>query len=884
MPPIDLVGIAFALIYLLLPLFVLRAYRRIRALERRAHALETTVTRLGAEHAGRAPSQEEITPPVQAKPMEAPRPEGVIWSETPVPAAPVSAAAPTAAVDAWAATTQERWRLDDSVLYRRAKAWLLGGNAVARIGVVILFFGVAFFLKYAVERGWLPIELRLAAAATGGMVLAAVGWRLRERRPGYALSLQGGGIGIVYLTVFAAITTYGLLPPGPGLVLMVCLVVLASALAVLQDARGLAVLAAIGGFLAPVLISRGGSHVALFAYYVALDLGILGIAWFRAWRELNLVGFVFTFVIGAVWGQRFYQPQHFWTTEPFLILFFLLYVAVPVLFAQRKPTKLKGFVDGSLVFGVPLVAFGLQHALVRDTEYGLALSAVVVGVFYAALAVALWRRGRAWAGLLVEAFVALAVVFGTVAVPLAVDGRWTGAAWAFEGAALVWVGARQRRLLARYAGLLLQVGAGIAFLAAPGLPAGGLPVLNARYLGAMMVSLAGVISGHVLHRHAAVLTRAETSATLSTVALAWGLAWWYGAGANEILAHGSRPDRLTALLALVTATSAAIAWLRQRLDWAVLQYPPLLLLPFTALAAVIGCLADVTPHAFAGWGAIAWPAAFAVHLWLLRKFEEEWPGTVVARWHSIGLWVGVFVASWEAWWLAAQALPSGPVWRYVAPALVVAATLGAMPQLVARVPWPLGRHPDAYGRSGLVALAVALGLWTLHAGFQRGDPAPLPYLPLLNPLELAQALALATLARWWWGEGAGRAARWHGRGVAALSFVALNGLIARAFHVYGNVRFDLAALWASPGYQATMSIVWAVAALAVMVTATRLQGRGPWMFGATLLGAVVVKLFLVDLAGLGTVARILSFIVVGLLMLLIGYLSPLPPRSQESTR
>jgi uncharacterized membrane protein len=67
-----------------------------------------------------------------------------------------------------------------------------------------------------------------------------------------------------------------------------------------------------------------------------------------------------------------------------------------------------------------------------------------------------------------------------------------------------------------------------------------------------------------------------------------------------------------------------------------------------------------------------------------------------------------------------------------------------------------------------------------------------------------------------------------------------------------------------------------------MVAATRLQRRGPWMFGAALLGAVVVKLFLVDLAGLGTVARILSFIVVGLLMLLIGYLSPLPPRSQEA--
>jgi uncharacterized membrane protein len=936
MPPFDLLGIVLALIYILLPLFVLRAYRRIRLLEGRASALEAPLRRLRTEPGEQTRQQERASQTVEATPLstrggtgpapspgtaapheappaatgEAGQPAAGVhpptpWQEAPAAARPepvTNARAPSAAgaepplapapdlpptpavpaADPWAATTDKGWYVEDSELYRRAKAWLLGGNTVARLGIVVLFFGVAFFLKYAVEQGWFPTELRLAAAALGGIVLTGIGWRMLERRRGYALVLEGGGIGIVYLTVFAAIDTYGVLPAGPGLVLMVALVALASAVAVLQDARGLAVLAAVGGFLAPVLISRGGSHVALFTYYAVLDLGILGIAWFKAWRELNLVGFAFTFVIGALWGHRFYQPEHFWTTQPFLVFYFLLYVAVPVLFARRQPPNLRGYVDGSLVFGVPLVAFGLQHALVRDTEYGLAISAVVVGLFYAALATALWRRERERAGLLAEAFVALAVVFGTVAIPLAVDGRWTGAAWAIEGAALVWIGARQGRALARYAGLVLQLGAGIAFLAAHGLPSGGLPVLNALYLGAVMVSLAGLTSAYVLHRHAAVLTRIETGAALSSVALVWGLAWWYGAGANEIFAHAGYRDRLAGLLGLVTATSALVTWLRSRLDWADLRYPPLLLLPFMAYAAVIGFFGDLLPHAFARWGLLAWPAAFAVHLWSLRRLEDELPAPVPLWWHGVGLWVAVFVAGWEAWWLTAQAVPTGWVWRHVAPALVVAVVLGALPRLAGRLAWPIGRQPEAYGRVGQLPLAVALGAWTLISSFERGDPAPLPYLPLLNPLELGQAFALVTLARWWWREAAQRSVPWHGRGVAALSFVALNGLIARAFHVYGGVPFDFSALWASPGYQATVSIVWAAAALAVMVAATRLQRRGPWMFGAALLGAVVVKLFLVDLAGLGTVARILSFIVVGLLMLLIGYLSPLPPRSQEA--
>ena len=64
-----------------------------------------------------------------------------------------------------------------------------------------------------------------------------------------------------------------------------------------------------------------------------------------------------------------------------------------------------------------------------------------------------------------------------------------------------------------------------------------------------------------------------------------------------------------------------------------------------------------------------------------------------------------------------------------------------------------------------------------------------------------------------------------------------------------------------------------------MVWATRNGARRPWIAGGGILGVVVAKLFIVDLAGTGTVSRIVSFLVVGALMLVIGYLSPLPPRA-----
>ncbi len=217
--------------------------------------------------------------------------------------------------------------------------------------------------------------------------MLAIGWRLRLSRPGYGLILQGGAIGVLYLTVFVAFRLYQLLPGGLVLALLAAMAIFSAMLAVLQDSRSLAAVGVSGGFLAPILASTGGgSHVMLFSFYALLNFGILVIAWYKAWRVLNLLGFAFTFIIGLTWGARYYRPELFASTEPFLILFFLFYVAIAVLFALRQEATIKSRVDGTLVFGAPLIAFGLQTALVRDFEYGAAFSALALSGFYLLLA------------------------------------------------------------------------------------------------------------------------------------------------------------------------------------------------------------------------------------------------------------------------------------------------------------------------------------------------------------------------------------------------------------------------------------------------------------------------------------------------------------------
>jgi uncharacterized membrane protein len=77
--------------------------------------------------------------------------------------------------------------------------------------------------------------------------------------------------------------------------------------------------------------------------------------------------------------------------------------------------------------------------------------------------------------------------------------------------------------------------------------------------------------------------------------------------------------------------------------------------------------------------------------------------------------------------------------------------------------------------------------------------------------------------------------------------------------------------------QTTLSLLWTMLALGAMFAGARRLQRPVWIAGAALLGVVVLKLVAVDLSGIGTVARIVSFMGVGGLMLLIGYLAPLPP-------
>lgn len=116
----------------------------------------------------------------------------------------------------------------------RISQFFTSGNLVLKIGIVIIFFGVAFLLKYAAQRNMVPLELRLIGVALGGLAALGIGWWLRRTKAGYGLVLQGGGVGILYLVIFAAARLYSFVPMTLALALMIGLVALSGMLAVLD--------------------------------------------------------------------------------------------------------------------------------------------------------------------------------------------------------------------------------------------------------------------------------------------------------------------------------------------------------------------------------------------------------------------------------------------------------------------------------------------------------------------------------------------------------------------------------------------------------------------------------------------------------------------------
>jgi hypothetical protein len=304
-------------------------------------------------------------------------------------------------------------------------------------------------------------------------------------------------------------------------------------------------------------------------------------------------------------------------------------------------------------------------------------------------------------------------------------------------------------------------------------------------------------------------------------------------------------------------------------------------LPALVLAGVAGLGWGIDPPS-TGLGGLVWSVALVWHLRLLRMQQGWLNASTRSVLHIGGLWFFVLMATHECHRQLGRFGDAWSAWPLLGWVLVPACVLWILCSTVLRTRWPIASHRQSYLEHGLRPVAFCLLGWVwLTNVMSAGSAAPLPFVPVLNPLELGQWLALAASMRWWSALPASRDARLPPKTVKRLgaltAWALLTGAVLRACHHHAGVPWQFEALYGSTLTQAALSITWALCGVATMLLGHRHGTRPVWVVGAVLMGVVVLKLFFVELADRGGLFRIVSFIGVGGLLLLVGYFTPVPP-------
>jgi uncharacterized membrane protein len=430
--------------------------------------------------------------------------------------------------------------------------------------------------------------------------------------------------------------------------------------------------------------------------------------------------------------------------------------------------------------------------------------------------------------------------------------------------------------------------AGALFLATGPLFSEGLnPLAHAGFWAPLVLGLAAMVGAWRLQiGHSLAALEGLSLLRLSQALLLWGAGWWALAWVIEVVHFASLPMQATLLLGIAAVSAALWAVLALRLQWPSLGVLCMALIPAAALVLLAAWHSRYHPAASFGW--LAWIAVFVVHFIALRRLAPLLPAPVTSVAHVLGCWLLMGVLALELRYALLVLSEQYNAWRWLGWAILPSLYLVLM-AAPRTWPWPVSAYPREYRVYAAAPLALLmLGWFWLANVASDGNAEPLPYVPLINPLELGLLFALFGVYVWSRSAMPQLAVRkdyaaFATQGVAGASlFVFFTALVMRTAHHWSGVPFELDPLLESMRVQAGLSIVWTLMALGLMIGGHLRRRREVWLIGAALIGVVVAKLFFVELSNRGGLARIVSFIGVGVLLLVVGYFAPLPPKRVEA--
>ena len=214
---------------------------------------------------------------------------------------------------------------------RIGKRWLTWG------GVMLLVASAGFLVKYAYDMGWIGPWTQVGIGAFFGCALCGLGdWQIRSRnmRP-LGQGIIALGLTLVYLTCFGAFAFFKMQLVSQ--ITALALLALTSLAGVLLSNRHrsmpICILSALGGYLAPILVSTGKPPPVdgLFSYTLLVNLGIITISILRTWPAMPLLAFGGTVAHFWGWYAKFYQPEQSVKVAVWAGIFHFTFLVLPAL-------------------------------------------------------------------------------------------------------------------------------------------------------------------------------------------------------------------------------------------------------------------------------------------------------------------------------------------------------------------------------------------------------------------------------------------------------------------------------------------------------------------------------------------------------------------------
>ena len=337
----------------------------------------------------------------------------------------------------------------------------IGENLANKIGIGILVLGIGFFVKYAIDKEWINEIGRVCIGIASGGILLGVAHRLRKTFNAFSSVLVGGGIAVLYLTIALAFHEYQLFSQTAAFVIMLLITAFTVILSLGYNRMELAIVAIVGGFASPFMVSTGeGNYVVLFVYILILDCGMLVLAYFKKWNLVNIICYVFTIILFSTWMAAKFSGEETQSLVAgaiiFATLFYLVFFAMTIINNLKEKTPFKA-IEISMVLSNAFFYYA-AGMVALDNDYGenfKGLFTAALGIFNFIFAYILYKNLKVDKKL-VFLLIGLVLTFISLAAPVQLEGNYITLFWAAETALLLWLSQKSGIRLMKLGSLIIM--------------------------------------------------------------------------------------------------------------------------------------------------------------------------------------------------------------------------------------------------------------------------------------------------------------------------------------------------------------------------------------------------------------------------------------------